>query len=77
MRTVCALVHLLSANLLVKQSLRLGIFKTKTPTFPSTTNSPACVGPNIHGGAEALRVDWVDVELPLSGLIYFVPKGTL
>jgi hypothetical protein len=51
---------LLSANLLVKQNLCLGIFKTIAPTFPSTTNSPVCVGPNIHGGAEALRVGQLD-----------------
>jgi hypothetical protein len=30
------------------------------PSPPTTDNFPACVGPNIHGGAEALRVGQLD-----------------
>jgi hypothetical protein len=41
-----------------------------------TDRVPSCPGPNTHGGSGALLVDWIDVELPLSGLLYFVPKGT-
>jgi hypothetical protein len=36
--------------------------KSKEPTlFPIKDNFPACVGPNIHGGAEAMRAGRLDV----------------
>jgi hypothetical protein len=68
MRTVCALVHLLSANLPVKQNLRLGIFKTKAPTFPSTTNSTVCVGLNIHGERRHCGLIGLMLNFPCLGL---------
>jgi hypothetical protein len=42
-------------------------------SFPKTDRVPACVGPNIHGGAEALRAGRLDV-LDLFASFWIKPK---
>jgi hypothetical protein len=42
-------------------------------SLPTTENFPACAGPNIHGGAEALRAGRLDV-LDLFASFWIKPK---
>jgi hypothetical protein len=48
--------------------------KSKEPTLvPIKDNIPACAGPNIHGGAEAMRAGRLDV-LDLFASFWIKPK---
>jgi hypothetical protein len=48
-------------------------YHQKPTLVPTTDNFPTCVGPNIHGGAEALRAGRLDV-LDLFASFWIKPK---
>jgi hypothetical protein len=61
-------------NLSVKKAPVIQTNKSKEPTiFPTTDHFPTCVGPNIHGGAEAWRAGRLDV-LDLFASFWIKPK---